>query len=60
MNSKRAIQSKTLWVNYLVLIGGFINELTPVLQDQTMTRTAMGLAIVNILLRYMTKTGIGK
>lgn len=60
MNKKPAIASKTLWVNYLVLLGGIINELTPVLQDQNMTRTAMILAIANIILRYMTKFGIGK
>ena len=60
MNKKSAITSKTLWINYLVLLGAIINELTPILQDQNMTRTAMILSITNIILRYMTNSGIGK
>jgi hypothetical protein len=60
MNKKPALTSKTLWVNYLVLFGAIVNELTPVLQDQNMTRTAMIMAIANIILRHMTNTGIGK
>lgn len=56
--TKSGAKSKTLWINYLVVIGAVINEITPVLQDSNMTRTAMILAVVNIILRYVTKGAV--
>lgn len=53
---KSPLASKTLWVNVLILLMGVINEIIPLLQDTTMTRAAMVLAITNIILRYLTNS----
>ena len=58
MGSKLAIQSKTLWVNYIVIAAAILNEITPMLQDPQLSRTALVLAIANVVLRYFTKQPI--
>ena len=54
---KTFLKSKTLWVNALVLVGTFagIKELAPELSEEIVV---VGLAVVNIVLRVLTKAPI--
>jgi hypothetical protein len=54
---KTFLKSKTLWVNALVFIGTIagIKELAPDLSEEIVIA---GLAVVNIVLRFLTKDPI--
>lgn len=55
MQPKSMFASKTFWINALVILGGVINEITPIVQDTTMSRGAIVYAILMIILRRVTK-----
>lgn len=60
MQTKPAIQSWTLWVNFLIMFASVVNELAPMLKDPTVSRTTLVVALINILLRYRTSSTIAK
>ena len=57
MENKSFLKSKTFWVNALVFLGSVagIKELAPEMSEEIVLA---GLAVVNIALRFMTKSPI--
>lgn len=53
MEAKSIFQSKTFWVNAIVILAGILNEAVPVVQDQTLSRSAIIYAILMIVLRKL-------
>lgn len=55
-------QSKTIWVNGLVLVAAICVEVLPVLRDHLPQHSgviAASLAVVNIVLRHLTSQPLG-
>lgn len=55
MNSKSLFASKTFWINAIAILAGILNEVAPVIQDTTLSRSAVIYAIIMIILRKITK-----
>lgn len=55
MTEKKWYASKTLWVNAITIVVGLLTSLV----EQLNAGTAItGLALINIVLRFFTKTGL--
>ena len=65
MNKKPWYKSYTLIINGLVVVVAwlhqylpFVDEVLPVLENSTLTTTAIVMSIVNIVLRFKTKSKV--
>jgi hypothetical protein len=58
MNPKSIFASLTIWLNFLAAIGLTANEILPVVNNPALSKTAIILAVINILLRFKTKQPI--
>lgn len=62
METKHFYASKTLWVNFVAIAGIVVNSIWGIELDaevQAAMATSI-LAVVNIILRFVTKTSVGR